>query len=779
MKNLFTFLLLVLLGFSVEAQNLWMQMGQPIEGEVGGAWSSCSVSLSADGKRVAIGTYLKGTGSGNTRIFEFSGSDWLQIGKRIDGECFGDRSGCSVSLSADGSRVAIGASLNGGHDSIAGHTRIFEYSNDSWVQVGADITGEAKCDQSGYSVSLSADGMRVAVGACYNSGNGSNSGHVRVFECSGGDWKQVGGDIDGEVSEDQSGYSVSLSSDGTRVAIGAIFNQGNGKDAGHTRVYGYTKEGWIQIGSDIDGEAPGDWSGCVVSLNTDGSRVAIGAFTNDGNGPNSGHTRIFEHSGNAWVQLGMDIDGEAKGDQSGRAVSLNAKGNTVAIGAYGNDDNGVDSGHVRVFEYIDGRWVQVGDDIDGAFANDMYGWAISVSADGSRVAAGSLHQTNNKKNPDCVRVWTTKKIIDFRGITFKVLSGIAILVSMIIAVFMIKFIFGYIKRRMLRYQEKLRNSKRRSNTVSVRYFQGYGFDEIGITVWPSNRYRYLYEDLESVRVIVHEKARYRLFFNFSGKPAVSFYYHPNKKFEKFAAVLKDIVRAVSGKILLDYRAVLIAEWDKYQDVYENAKNRMDYGMQSPSLDLVKAHWIKLEYKKASKVLDSLLAQSPDNAEALSLKAQITAECGGAQKKVDESLGKALDAEPDNIGLLYTMTLRGIQKKKLDEAKMYLERLQKAAPETPVLYCALGEYLFAKKQFSEACRSMKRSVELEQNELLKNRCAKTYEHYERYTNDRGYRIRYLFRTRFLPMMVVAILWGFIILQLLMFISRVILAVIKRG
>ena len=49
---------------------------------------------------------------------------------------------------------------------------------------------------------------------------------------------QLGTDIDGEVGNDQSGRSVSLSSDGTRVAIGAYLNDGaNGNDSGHVRVY--------------------------------------------------------------------------------------------------------------------------------------------------------------------------------------------------------------------------------------------------------------------------------------------------------------------------------------------------------------------------------------------------------------------------------------------------------------------------------------------------------------------------------------------------------------
>ena len=48
---------------------------------------------------------------------------------------------------------------------------------------------------------------------------------------------QLGSDIDGEATDDNSGSSVSLSSDGTRVAIGALYNDGTGSNAGHVRLY--------------------------------------------------------------------------------------------------------------------------------------------------------------------------------------------------------------------------------------------------------------------------------------------------------------------------------------------------------------------------------------------------------------------------------------------------------------------------------------------------------------------------------------------------------------
>ena len=216
------------------------------------------------------------------------------MGQDIDGEAASDQSGYSVSMSSDGTRVAIGARMNG----AAGHVRVYSESSGLWSQVGSDIDGEAASDQSGYSVSMSSDGTRVAIGARRNDGTGSNAGHVRVYSESSGLWSQMGSDIDGEVAGDNSGYSVSISSDGTRVAIGAPFNDGTGSEAGHVRVYDWNSgtSVWTQVGPDIDGEAAGDESGWSVSISSDGTRVAIGAYSNDGNGSYSGHTRVYSLS---------------------------------------------------------------------------------------------------------------------------------------------------------------------------------------------------------------------------------------------------------------------------------------------------------------------------------------------------------------------------------------------------------------------------------------------------------------------------------------------------
>jgi hypothetical protein len=333
----------------------WRRLGQDIDSEDTNDRSGFSVSLSANGTIVAIGAWANGSNSGHVRVYsydvtkttavtdqsspDFGPIGWRRLGQDIDGEAAGDLSGDSVSLSADGTILAIGASENDGNGNYSGHVRVYSYdvtkttdvtdqsSPDfgpvGWRRLGQDIDSEDTNDRSGFSVSLSANGTIVAIGAW---ANGSNSGHVRVYsydvtkttavtDQSSLDfgpigWRRLGQDIDGEAANDISGDSVSLSADGTIVAIGASENSAF---TGHVRVYKYdpTKTttvtdqsspdfgpiGWRRLGQDIDGEVLYDYSGVSVSLSSDGTILAIGAFRNDGNDGTSytiGHVRVLK-----------------------------------------------------------------------------------------------------------------------------------------------------------------------------------------------------------------------------------------------------------------------------------------------------------------------------------------------------------------------------------------------------------------------------------------------------------------------------------------------------
>jgi len=178
-----------------------------------------------------------GVNAGHVRVYLFADGTWTQIGSDIDGEAAGDQFGGSVDLSADGTVLAVGARFNDGSSSPdTGHVRVFERSGSTWTQIGSDINGEAEGDNSGAEVSLSADGNTVAISAPNNDGSASNAGHVRIYTLSNDEWILASADIDGESASDFGG-NVSLSADGLRVAVGAANNDDAGTEAGHVRLH--------------------------------------------------------------------------------------------------------------------------------------------------------------------------------------------------------------------------------------------------------------------------------------------------------------------------------------------------------------------------------------------------------------------------------------------------------------------------------------------------------------------------------------------------------------
>ena len=151
--------------------------------------------------------------------------------------------------------------------------------------------------------------------------------------------------------------------------------------------FGWNGNFWTQLGADMYGQ-PNDWFGESLSLSGDGTIVAVGAFRAE-------YCQVLELIGNTWAPLGQTIRPEMRGGWFAGTVRLSRNGDMVVIGGRFTDSaNGRDSGTAKVFRLTsNGRlWVQVGQDLDGEFAGDHAGWGVAISGDGSRVAVGSPHK---------------------------------------------------------------------------------------------------------------------------------------------------------------------------------------------------------------------------------------------------------------------------------------------------------------------------------------------------------------------------------------------------
>lgn len=403
---------------------IWTRQGRIILGDGAGDELGASVAISGDGSTLVVGAPQAGyvvfpsvaVGKGYVKIFhtEDSESGWAQLGQTLEGDADYDHFGEDVDISLNGTVIAVGAPGESWASDTQGYVKVYQSegsgSDLSWKQIGQTIYGEASKDQSGQSVSLSACGCFLAIGANGNDGNGDFSGHVRVYKLEGSSWIQLGQDIDGETMRDNSGYYTSISANGKTIAIGATGNHDHGAKSGHARVY-YLEEdnnssSWKQLGQDIDGETSGDRLG-VVALSADAKTLAVGAFGGvrvKDDWP--GYTKVYYIENSTWNQIGQTIYGEANDDMSGVSLSLSNDGKIVAIGALLNDDNGINSGYVRVFRLQESTWEQFGQDINGESEYDRSGGSVAISSDGNTVAIGSYENADNGEKSGHVRVFS-------------------------------------------------------------------------------------------------------------------------------------------------------------------------------------------------------------------------------------------------------------------------------------------------------------------------------------------------------------------------------------
>jgi hypothetical protein len=406
-----------------DVSSSWKQQGPAIVGDASDDTFGRSVSLSADARTLVVGAPgdIDNTNrKGYVKVYRAEEDGWKRIGQTIYGDVTGDLFGWSLDVTAEGNIIVLGAPGSYNYTDRPGYVQVYslvsndEAGDDTWNQIGQDIIGEADGDEFGYSVSISEDGKTIAVGAI--KGAMYNLGYVRIYHHLGNDgtrWGQIGEDIDGELDYGYFGVSVSLSADGSTIAIGAKYNDDNGDASGQVKVYRIDSEGssWERLVQSIYGDNAGDWFGASVSLSPDGNTLAIGApgYREDDDRP--GYVRAFslESSLNtgSWIQIGQDIIGEANGDEFGFSVSLSDDGKILAVGARDADGNGDYLGHIKVYQMDDSvsGWMQLSDDIDGEAAYDHSGWSVSLSADGNTVAISSPGYNDNGDASGHVRVF--------------------------------------------------------------------------------------------------------------------------------------------------------------------------------------------------------------------------------------------------------------------------------------------------------------------------------------------------------------------------------------
>ena len=249
--------------------------------------------------------------------------------------------------------------------------------NDSVVLTGGDTEAG---DYFGYSVDISND--RAVIGAYLDDDNGSNSGSVYVFHIEDGNWVQEAKlhASDGKAN-DWLGWSVAISED--TIVAGANRDNEAGDWTGSAYVFRYEGTSWVEQQKLLADATGHYWEefGFDAAISADSNTILIGACKANDNGFKSGAAYIFRYDGTTWFQQAklLASDG-AELATFGNSVAISDDGNTVLIGAPGNDSNGRTYGSVYVFACENGSWIEKQKLLaHDAAHGDHFGWSLAVS----------------------------------------------------------------------------------------------------------------------------------------------------------------------------------------------------------------------------------------------------------------------------------------------------------------------------------------------------------------------------------------------------------------
>jgi len=429
-----------------------------------------SVSLSADGTMLAVGANQENSSTtginstsdeaandaGAVYVYSRSGNLWShQAYIKASNTGASDFFGSSVSLSGDGTALAVGAygedSSTAGINSTpdegaadAGAVYVYSRSGSSWSQqayIKASNTGAS--DFFGYSVSLSGDGTTLVAGAYQEDSSSiginstpnesaNNAGAVYIYTSNGSTWSQQAY-IKATNTEavDLFGYSVSLATDGETLAVGAHGESSSTTGINSTpdnaaiaagAVYIYSRSGitWSQQAyikaSNTDAD---DRFGISVALSGEGASLAVGAYqekstttginsTPNNDASQAGAVYIYSRSGITWSQEAyIKASNTGDVDRFGTSVSLSVDGMTLAVGAELEDSSmtGINStpneaannaGAVYIYTSNGSTWSQQAYiKASNTGANDRFGISVSLTSDGKTLAAGAFREASS------------------------------------------------------------------------------------------------------------------------------------------------------------------------------------------------------------------------------------------------------------------------------------------------------------------------------------------------------------------------------------------------
>ena len=365
------------------------------------------ISISGDGTRLAVsahGADVTGTtDAGAVYIFVRSGVSWIQETKitasdKADSDAFG----VMVRLDATGTRIAIGAYNKDQTTSDAGQVYIYTRSGSVWtIETTLFPTADTAIVGSfGASLDFDSDANRLIVGA-YNSDESSltDSGSAYVYVRSGVSWTQEAKLIPNDpLAQASFGRSVAMSSDGSRVIVGAAYQtNGSYSAAGAAYIFLRAVSSWSQeVKLTQTDPAADDRFGMSVGFDASATRAVISAHMKSTTSTSQGGiVYVFSRSGTTWTQ-----EAEIQASDNGTSLFgirsiIDQSGTFIFVSSHVHASNELlNAGAFYAYVRSGTTWSQIALNYSSApAANANFGIDLDITDDNTRLIVGAYNET--------------------------------------------------------------------------------------------------------------------------------------------------------------------------------------------------------------------------------------------------------------------------------------------------------------------------------------------------------------------------------------------------
>lgn len=207
-------------------------------------------------------------------------------------------------------------------------------------------------------------------------------------------------DASDKAAGDQFGISNTISRDGNTIVVGARHSYVGGVDVGAAYVFVKNSGVWSQQAKLVASDgAFNDQFGQSVAISSDGNTVIVGAHGQDVGGSDAGAAYIFVRSGTTWTQqTKLQATDKQAGDWFGINVALSANGNTALVGARYEDTGALNAGAAYVFTRGGTNWAQQAKLQSGnKYVNAWFGHSVALSVDGNTALISARQETVSGK----------------------------------------------------------------------------------------------------------------------------------------------------------------------------------------------------------------------------------------------------------------------------------------------------------------------------------------------------------------------------------------------